>query len=261
MIERWIYSLSEILTLQMFFFIAAALLAAVFLYWLIRYQFSLICPQIRRMKRLNLFVSEYKGIKIELVKALGGQMQGKVNQAVWQEYEAAMLARRPAAVRSYFTYIRIYDIPCKRESSVCYKWYTLVMGLALSIFGWVLIKVGERLTLLGAFYSDNFIYIILLIGVTLLLVLLYSVIESGIYSSALKALECFCSLCDRALPAARKDSLSELRQELERIAQKQDAILEYLIESESLRPIREREETVQGDTVCPPHEEEETGRQ
>ena len=160
MIERWIYSLSGVLTLQMFFFIAAGLLAALFLYWLIRYQFCLMCPQIKRIKRLSRFVGDYKGIKMELVAALKKEMQGKVNQTVWQEYEAAMLARRPAAVRSYFTYARIYDIPCRRESAVCYKWYTLVLGLALGIFGWVLIKVGGRLTLLEALYSDNFVYIL-----------------------------------------------------------------------------------------------------
>ena len=211
MIERWIYSLSEILTLQMFFLLAVSLLAAIFLYWLIKYQFCLMLPQIKIIKRLCRFVSEYKGIKMELVPLLGRQMQGKVNQAVWQEYEAAMLARRPAAVRSYFTYSRIYDIPCRRESALCYKWYALVLGLALGVFGWVLIKVGQRLSLLEAVYSENFIYIMLLLMVTLLLVLLYSVIESGIYSSALKALESFCSLCDRALPAARKDFLNELR--------------------------------------------------
>ncbi len=261
MIERWIYSLSGVLTLQMFFFIAACLLAALFLYWLIRYQFCLMCPQIKRIKRLSRFVGDYKGIKMELVAALKKEMQGKVNQTVWQEYEAAMLARRPAAVRSYFTYARIYDIPCRRESAVCYKWYTLVLGLALGIFGWVLIKVGERLTLLEALYSDNFVYILLLTGVTLLLVLLYSVIESGIYSSALKALESFCSLCDRALPAARKDTLSELRPELEKLAQKQDVILEYLAGLESLLMDQNQAGTELGDTACPPVEEEETGRQ
>lgn len=70
MIERWIYSLSGVLTLQMFFFIAACLLAALFLYWLIRYQFCLMCPQIKRIKSLSRFVGDYKGIKMELVGRL-----------------------------------------------------------------------------------------------------------------------------------------------------------------------------------------------
>lgn len=258
MIERWIYSLSEILTLQMFFLLALSLLAAIFLYWLIKYQFCFMLPQIKRIKRLCRFVSEYKGIKMELVPLLGRQMQGKVNQAVWQEYEAAMLARRPAAVRSYFTYSRIYDIPCRRENALCYKWYALVLGLALGVFGWVLIKVGQRLSLLEAVYSENFIYIMLLLMVTLLLVLLYSVIESGIYSSALKALESFCSLCDRALPAARKDFLNELRPELEKLARKQDVILDYLAELENKLPDCRREEIIKGVAACPPYEEEET---
>ena len=261
MIESWIYRLSELLTLQMFFWISAALLTAGFIYWLIRYQFCLMCPQIKRIKLLCRFVDEYKGIKMELVSSLGREMNGKANKAVWQEYEAAMLARRPASVRNYFTYSRIFDIPCRRESMICFKWYTLVLGLALGIFGWVFIKVGERLTLLEALYSDNFIYIMLLIGVTLLLVLLYSVIESGIYSSALKALERFCSLCDRALPALRKDALSELKPELEQMAQKQDLILEYLERMDAVRPVREKIEEEWGDTARPEPEEEETGRQ
>ena len=94
--------------------------------------------------------------------------------------------------------------------------------------------------------------------VTLLLVLLYSVIESGIYSSALKALESFCSLCDRALPAARKDFLNELRPELEKLARKQDVILDYLAELENKLPDCRREEIIKGAAACPPYEEEET---
>ncbi len=94
-----------------------------------------------------------------------------------------------------------------------------------------------------------------------MLVLLYSVIESGIYSSALKALERFCSLCDRALPALRKDALSELKPELEQMAQKQDLILEYLERMDAVRPVREKIEEEWGDTARPEPEEEEAGRQ
>lgn len=258
MIERWLYKLAQVLSPDMTLYIAAGVLLLMFIYWLIKYQFCLMCVQRKRIRELSRFAGSYKGLKKELIPLLSKEVKGEANRAVWQEYEAAMLARRPAALRNYFTYVRIYDIPCSRERMVCYKWYNLVLGVTFSILGWILIKAGERITLPEAVYSDNFIYIIAILCVTLLLVLLYSVIESGIYASSLKALERFCSLCDRALPSVRKDTAEELRPSLELLLKKQDALFEWLGELEGKIEACSRA-VDEGQTACPPAEEESGG--
>lgn len=254
MIERWLYKLAQVISPDMALYISMAILLLMFIYWLIKYQFCLMCVQRKRIKELNRFVCSYKGLKKDLIPLLSKEIKGEANRAVWQEYEAAMLARRPAAVRNYFTYARIYDIPCSRERMICYKWYALVLGITFSILSWILIKVGERSTLMEAVYSDNFIYIIVLLCVTLLLILLYSVIESGIYSSSLKVLERFCSLCDRALPTVRRDTAEELRPSLELMLKKQDALFEWLGELEGKIEACSRASD-KGQTACPPAEE------